>query len=866
MRRFLNLGETLRNAVGRRKSTVRGMEIASSVQAVVEELEGRQMLSVPNGPLNPAAGASPTGINVTWTDNSWDEQGFIVERRIWGGAYSQVGVVGMNGTSFWDASVSANTQYTYRVSSFNSSGSSWAYETNSVTTGWIVNSTPTPVTPAPAPVTSSGLPTAPSNLSASATSSTSIALNWTSNSGGQEAGFKIERRTWGGAYACIATVGAGVTSFTDTAYSGGVSQSTQYTYRVRAYNWQGDSDYSNESSATTPANGGAVVTPTPTPAPAVLPPVTASGLPTAPSGLTATPTSSTSILLNWTSNTGGQEVGFKIERSVWGGGFVCIATVGQGVTSFTDTAYSGGVTPSTQYAYRVRAYNWQGDSDYSNTSAATTPANGAPVPAPTPTPTPAPAPVTSSGLPAAPSGLTSSATSSTTIALSWTSNSGGQELGFKIERGTWGGAFACIATVGQGVTSYTDNAYSGGVTAGTQYTYRVRAYNWQGDGAYSNTSTSTPGTGTPAVVYPPPSTTWNPAETTGYFTIGVYRQPVQTLATWKARGVNTAVFFYPNNPDWMTQYIQTAVSLGIWQIRDPQANISADVNAPYLLAYSHDDEPDINGIPTSQLAAEYATWKAANPNVPILVNVSGADTLNTGAPASRDAKYRGIFATADWVTSDTYPISAWGHPQWTDKASVLVNNGTDPYFSSVPFNDGTAVDKIRQLSGGKKQFTYIETSFQNNTAATSVGSRAPTADEFRGESWDAIIHGSKGLIYFPQQFNPDVTDATPPAVVAEMTKNDALITSFGAVLNSGSDANNNYVNLPGGLEATWRDFGGHRYYFVLNDSHGATYQTINLPGLSAGSVEVAGEGRSVWSSGGALTDSFGAYQLHVYRV
>ena len=122
------------------------------------------------------------------------------------------------------------------------------------------------------------------------------------------------------------------------------------------------------------------------------------------------------------------------------------------------------------------------------------------------------------------------------------------------------------------------------------------------------------------------------------------------------------------------------------------------------------------------------------------------------------------------------------------------------------------------------------------------------------------------MIYFPQAFNPDVTDATPPQIVAEMTKNDALINSFGAVLNSGSDANNNFVNLPGGLEATWRDFGGHRYYFVLNDSHGVAWnQPLNLPGLPSGAVEVAGEGRSVFANGNAITDSFTPYQMHVYR-
>ena len=853
----------LANAIG----SLRISPVEQTVCPSFESLEGRTLLSVPNGTYNAYAGSSLTGINVTWVDNSWDEKGFVIERRAWAGGYAQVGIVGAGGTSFWDSSVASQTQYTYRVTAFNDSGTAFGNESNNVSTGNLLNGAPAPaVVPAyvaPA-LTPNGQLAAPSNLATFATSSTSVALSWASGSGGSEAGFKIERRTWGGAYACIATVGQGSTSYTDSAYSGGVAAGTQYTYRVRAYDWNGDSTYSNESTTATPSTGGGS---TPAPAAPVVQPtpsaITGNGLPTAPSSLSSAANSSTSVALNWTSNSGGAEAGFKIERRTWSGAYACIATVGAGTSSFTDTAYSGGVTAGTGYTYRVRAYNTAGDSGYSGESTTTTPSAGG---VPVYTPALVVAPVTGNGLSATPSSLSTTALSQTSIALNWTSNSGGREAGFKIERRTGGGTYAAIATVGAGATSFTDTAYSGGVTAGTQYTYRVRSYNWVGDSTYSNESTATTsssGFQAPPIVATPSS--WNPAETRGDFTIGVYRQPVQSLAGWKARGINTVVAFY-DNPVWMEEYINTSNALGLWQIRNPRQNISADIGAKFLLAYSHPDEPDINGISTQFLAAEYAQWKAGNPSVPVVVNVSGGDVLRPTYPANKDATYQGIFNTADWINNDVYPVTAWAHPQWIDKAIPLVNNGNDPYFSTIAFNPGLATDKIRQLTGGKKQFAYIETSFQNNTSGPSIGGRVVTPDEFRGESWDAIIHGTKGLIYFPQAFNPDVTDATPPQIVAEMTKNDALINSFGAVLNSGSDANNNFVNLPGGLEATWRDFGGHRYYFVLNDSHGVAWnQPLNLPGLPSGAVEVAGEGRSVFANGNAITDSFAPYQMHVYR-
>jgi len=89
-------------------------------------------------------------------------------------------------------------------------------------------------------------PAAPSNLTATAVSSSRINLSWTDVS--SETGFSIERKTGeSGIFAEIAQTGMNSTSYNDT----GLSQSTTYFYRVRAYNASGYSAYSNEAQATT---------------------------------------------------------------------------------------------------------------------------------------------------------------------------------------------------------------------------------------------------------------------------------------------------------------------------------------------------------------------------------------------------------------------------------------------------------------------------------------------------------------------------------------------------------------------------------------------------------------------------------------
>jgi hypothetical protein len=93
--------------------------------------------------------------------------------------------------------------------------------------------------------------------------------------------------------------------------------------------------------------------------------------PLSPSALAATPTSATTVTLAWTDNAT-TEVGFRVERSTAGGPFVQVGSPAADATTYADT----GLSPSTAYAYRVRAYNNDGaspNSAYSNTATATTP-------------------------------------------------------------------------------------------------------------------------------------------------------------------------------------------------------------------------------------------------------------------------------------------------------------------------------------------------------------------------------------------------------------------------------------------------------------------------------------------------------------
>lgn len=97
-------------------------------------------------------------------------------------------------------------------------------------------------------------------------------------------------------------------------------------------------------------------------------------------------------------------------------------------------------------------------------------------------------------VPAAPSDLQSTGTTSNSVSLIW-SHPGTDEMGFDLERAlAASSSWSQVASPAGGATLYTDN----GLSASTAYDYRIRARNAGGESAWSNVVTAT--TDTPPVI------------------------------------------------------------------------------------------------------------------------------------------------------------------------------------------------------------------------------------------------------------------------------------------------------------------------------------------------------------------------------
>lgn len=447
---------------------------------------------------------SSSRVTLYWKDNSDNEQGFIIERKTGSGSFTKIAEVSANVTKYTDGTLTVDNTYTYRVIPFNPYGNASSYSNelsfstslikespdsltvsevsaNEITLTWtyadsvnystaierktgsngnweIIDILPSGYTTysdkdvtdnkqyyyrvktvikdnvysKPYPNNDTGISAhtklrAPQNLKASWSAANTVKLTWTDKSNVAEY-YIIERKTDDGIFVVADTVSS---DDGNTWYDDSLSLGSTYTYRIKSVKETYSSDYSDE--------------------------VTVEGyIVSAPTNLKASIVSESKITLTWKDNSD-NESKFIIERKAesdktWKE----IGSVNPNITSYTVDK----LKPDVLYKFRVIAYN----SAYYSSSASDE------------------CEVIINSL-SAPSDLTATAISSSTVILEWKDNSSGEQ-GFIIERRSRGGEFEEIAKTGPNTVKYSDNS----VEAVEDYYYRVKAFKGSTYSGYTNIS------------------------------------------------------------------------------------------------------------------------------------------------------------------------------------------------------------------------------------------------------------------------------------------------------------------------------------------------------------------------------------------
>jgi len=246
-----------------------------------------------------------------------------------------------------------------------------------------------------------------------------------------------------------------------------------------------------------------------------------------------------------------------------------------------------------------------------------------------------------------------------------------------------------------------------------------------------------------------------------FFVKGIYQQPVENMAVWKGRGVNT--IFTMNRGADLGEWTSEATTRGLHIVREPagisedyvivdRAAFDKDIANPNLLALALMDEPsnlkpgsagityDGVAVPPEEVDTVARGWSAAGK--PLWINHVGNHINNIYLEA-----IMGDYADSpyiDWVSHDCYPIAG---------GSELIIDLDD--YTSTP--QGHAIDRLSIWSDGRPQFSFVGLTQYDG----SLG-RKTKPGEFRVQAWSSVIHGAVGIIYFSFKFSPEFSyDATP---------------------------------------------------------------------------------------------------------
>jgi subtilisin family serine protease len=482
----------------------------------------------PPSALSVAVKNSPVGIELKWADNSNNESGFEIQRRVGAsGAFTSLTTLPANATAYVDTNFVSNNEYFYQVRGLNAGGNSRFSDVASYSK-------------IPSPVANFRIEQA---LSGRADRD----FFWT-DTNANETGHAIYKRAADNSFTKIAVLGPNITTYRMT-----VPYDVFVTYSVRATNGSLESLIGPEigmfaSSAPTPIgtpdkfqglylnstwtkirliwrdassnelkfvvessmNGGPYTEigttatditalevsnlqlstaysfrvkavryfdssnysdtfelKTADPAPTA---------PSAPTGMAAVlEANKTSATVSWT-DTSTNETGFVVEYARGKEAYVA-SLVGPNVRSYKiDGLYS-----STEYSFRVKAVNNALASEYSNVATLLTPASNI----------------------AAPSNLSAALfyANKRQVSLTWTDNSN-NETAMAIESSLNGAPYKQMVSLSANLATYT----TGWLVEGASYSFRVRATIGTLASAYSNVASITmPGAGSPPTATPTPT-------------------------------------------------------------------------------------------------------------------------------------------------------------------------------------------------------------------------------------------------------------------------------------------------------------------------------------------------------------------------
>jgi hypothetical protein len=363
-----------------------------------------------------------------------------------------------------------------------------------------------------------------------------------------------------------------------------------------------------------------------------------------------------------------------------------------------------------------------------------------------------------------------------------------------------------------------------------------------------------------------------PSSDPSYFPITVWLQDPAKAPEYKAIGINTFIALWKGPTE---EQLDELRKHDMKVICDQNEVGLKHIDDPIIVGWMHGDEPDnaqSDGkggygppVKPEKIIADYRKIKRKDPSRPVMLNLGQGVAWDKwhgrGVRTNHPEDYPEYMKGGDIISFDIYPVNA-SHPDVKNKLHLV------PY----------GVDRLKKWGKGEKViWNCIE------CTGYSSPDRRPTPHQVKAEVWMSLIHESRGLIYFVHEFT--VKDKTGKVtrpfngagllrdkeMAAAVGKINKQIHELAPVLNSptvrknGATVSSSNTEVP--IDIVTKSCDGAVYVFAVGMRNGETTGTFQLGGTWGNTtVEVIGENRTIQATGGKFTDTFKAYDVHLYKI
>ena len=368
-----------------------------------------------------------------------------------------------------------------------------------------------------------------------------------------------------------------------------------------------------------------------------------------------------------------------------------------------------------------------------------------------------------------------------------------------------------------------------------------------------------------SVVVTSPYVKWQngPPHDAGFFPIAVWLQNPAKAVKYRAAGFNTYIGLWKGP----TQEQLARLKRADMKVICSQNEVGLEhIDDPTIIGWMHGDEPDNAqslgagkgyGPPISpqKIIEDYRKIHSADPTRPVLVNLGQGVAWDgwhgRGVRTNHPEDYPQYVKGCDIASFDIYPVVH-----------------SNPKVSGKLWYVARGVERlVKWTEGNKIVWNCIECTRIRNPKTKA------SPHQVRCEVWMSIIHGSMGLIYFVHEWEPRFNESallSEPEMLSTVTAINRQIMELAPVLNSPTikdavSVSSDNKNVPVAIMVKKHE--GAIYLFAVAMEEGQTnaeFAVHDLP--EAKTVEVLGENRTIASKDGVFEDSFGAWDVHLYRI